>query len=241
MERAEPRPGPDLRPLVLVVTSDDQHQYQLTVHLQREGFRTHGLIGDDDVMASIDRLRPDLVLVSQFHDAPAGIDTCSLVRQRSAVPVVMLTGWDAEELIEAGLRAGADHCVVWPQRRHEMVARLRAVLRRANGYRPGVFGRQPFWVGDLHIDPGVGKAFIGACCVPLTAAEFDVLETLALSEGRFVTKEALASRVWGEASDSTLLRLKPAVNRVRSKLDATGRGGRIVVVRGVGYRYDAHA
>ena len=108
---------------------------------------------------------------------------------------MILTGWDADDLTEAALAAGADHCVVWPQRCREMVARLGAVLRRANGYRPAAFGRQPFRVDDLHLDPVARVAHVGAHHVPLSSAEFDMLEVLALNEGRFVTKASLAGRV----------------------------------------------
>ena len=99
-----------------------------------------------------------------------------------------------------------------------MVARLRAVLRRTNGYCPAAFGRQPFQVGDLYLDTVARVAHVGAQRVPLSTAEFDMLEVLALNEGRFVTKASLAGRVWVDASESSLLRVKPMLRRLASKL-----------------------
>jgi DNA-binding response OmpR family regulator len=119
--------GPDNRPVVLLVTPDEFDLYPLSTYLAQEGFLPQRA-APDDVIAALDVVRPDLILLSQLVDDRAGLDVCTQVTGRSAAPVVILAGWDSDD-VEQGLN-GADHYVVWPQRRREMVARLRAVVRR---------------------------------------------------------------------------------------------------------------
>jgi DNA-binding response OmpR family regulator len=227
---------PDSRPVVLIVTPDDFDLYALRTVLQQEGFRTHATLARDAV-ASLGAVGPQLVLVSQLVDARGGLDVCARIRRRSTVPIVVLASWDSGDDIEAGLHEGADHYVVWPQRRREMVARLRAVLRQSSGYRLDTFRWQPFQVDDLHLDPSGCLATIGDRRVQLSDVEFAVLAVLALHDGHLVSRSQLATKVWGEGCVDTARRLKSTVRRLRVKLDHLAHGSRIVAVRGLGYRY----
>jgi RNA polymerase sigma factor (sigma-70 family) len=149
--------------------------------------------------------------------------------------------WMRSELCAEAMRLGADQYVVWPQRRREMVARLRAVLPRANGYDPEAFNHQPFQVGDLHLDPRGYIASLAGRRIQLTPREFELLQTLVLHAGRPVSKPALAAHVWGADYDMTTRRLEHNIARVRRKLQANGGGTRVVSERGVGWRYQALA
>jgi DNA-binding response OmpR family regulator len=182
---------------------------------------------------------PALVLVSLLLGDLSGLEVCCRLRRRTSVPIVMVTSSDSACEPEVGLDLGADQYVVWPQRRREMVARLRAVLRGANGYQPDAFNHQPFQVGDLHLDPRAYIASLAGRPIQFTPREFELLETLVLHAGRPVSKVALAARVWGADYESSTRRLEHNIRRVRLKLRKSGGGARILSERGVGYRYEA--
>ena len=161
--------GPDDRPVVLLVTPDAFDLYPLSTYLAEEGFRPQRA-APDHVIAAPDEVRPDLILLSELVDDPAGLDMCTQVTGRSAAPVVILASWDSDG-VEQRLNHRADHYVVWPQRRREMVARLRAVVRRASGYRVEAFRVQPFQVDEMHLDSEGWIVSVGDQKVPLSPGE----------------------------------------------------------------------
>jgi two-component system response regulator MtrA len=160
---------------------------------------------------------------------------CRQIRRDSAVPIVMLTARSDATDVVAGLELGADDYVTKPFDLPVLVARARAVLRRASGDGRPVVLR----VGDLEIDPGAFSAHRGGVELRLTATEFRLLETLARRPGQVFTREMLLSAVWGYdyLGDSRLVDV--AVQRLRAKIEENPTNPRwIVTVRGVGYRLE---
>lgn len=224
--------------MILVVREDDSSCAQVTRYLQRQGFRTSVVHDGIDALASIHDSPPDLVLLSLLLRDLSGLEVCCRIRRRSEVPVVMLAGTDSVSEPEVGLGLGADDHVVWPTRRREMIARLRAVLRRANGHCAPAIAHQPIEIGGLSLDPGGYEARFGGQRLDLSPREFELLELLVENASRTIPKRSLALRLWGPEYDVGSRRLEASINRLRSKLaraDATE--SRIVTVRGIGYAY----
>jgi DNA-binding response OmpR family regulator len=225
------------RPMILVVREDDSSCAQVARYLQRQGFRTSVVHDGMDALASIHDSPPDLVLLSLLLRDLSGLEVCCRIRRRSAVPVVMLAGTDSVSEPEVGLALGADDYVVWPTRRREMIARLRAVLRRANGHCAAI-AHEPIEIGGLSLDPGGYEARFGGQRLELSPREFELLELLVENASRTIPKRSLALRLWGPEYDVGSRRLEASITRLRSKLaraDATE--SRIVTVRGIGYAY----
>ena len=139
---------------------------------------------------------------------------------------------------EVGLELGADDYVVWPARRREMVARLRAVLRRTNGHCAPAAVHKPIEVGGLCLDPEGYEARFGGKRLQLSPKEFELLELLVENASRTISKRILALRLWGPDYDFGSRRLEASITRLRSKLaQADAAQSPIVTVRGIGYAF----
>jgi two-component system response regulator MtrA len=159
-----------------------------------------------------------------------GVEVCKIIRQKSMVPIVMLTAKGDTQDVVLGLEAGADDYMVKPFKPQELVARINTRLRRSN--RIGALS-----IGDLTIDQMEHKVICNGREVPLTRLEFDLLVALAKEPGRVFTREALLSEVWGyqHAADTRLVNVH--VQRLRSKIEADpDRPNYVLTVRGVGYK-----
>ena len=206
------------RPMVLVVRDDDVSCTQVSRFLQRQGFRTAMAHDGIHALESARTVRPDLVLLSLLLRDLSGLEVCCRLRRRSEVPVVMLAGTDSVSEPEVGLALGADDYVVWPARRREMVARLRAVLRRTNGHSAPAVVHEPIEVGGLSLDPGGYEARLGGQRLQLSPKEFELLELLVENASRTIPKRILALRLWGPDYDFASRRLEASITRLRSKL-----------------------
>ncbi len=140
---------------------------------------------------------PIFVLLSLLLRDLSGLEVCCRLRRRSEVPVVMLSGTDSVSEPEVGLALGADDYVVWPTRRREMVARLRAVLRRTNGHSAPAVVHEPIEVGGLSLDPGAYEARLGGQRLQLSPKEFELLELLVENTSRTIPKRILAPSAVG--------------------------------------------
>lgn len=228
------------RPLVLVVSGHDQTCERLSTHLRRQGFRTCVAGNGVEALDAFDRVWPDLVLTSLVLADLSGLEVCYRLRRRSSVPVVMLMRADSPSEPEVGFALGADAYVVWPQRKREMVARLRAVLRRANGFSSDHVVHEPVEVGGLYMDHCGYEARVAGRRIQLTPKEYQLLELLVENAGRTIRKDSLALRLWGPDYESSTRRLEANLNPLRAKLDASPGVGQIMTVRGVGYVYRHH-
>lgn len=217
---------------VLVVDDDASLAEMLTIVLRQEGFDARVCTRGDTALAAFREFRPDVVLLDLMLPGKDGIDVCKQIRAESGVPIIMLTAKGDTVDVVVGLESGADDYVVKPFKPKELVARIRARVRRSEA--PGAEG---LTIGDLSIDVAGHAVFRGDTPINLTPLEFDLLVCLARKPWQVFTREVLLEQVWGyrHAADTRLVNVH--VQRLRSKVEHDPESPEIVVtVRGVGYK-----
>jgi len=225
---------------VLVVEDEDSFVEALTVGLKREGFRVQVATDGAEALDVFDAVRPDLVLLDVMLPKVSGIDVCREIRRRSSVPIIMVTAKGGEIDTVVGLEVGADDYVTKPYRLRELVARMRAVLRR-RGADAGAheLSGEALEVGDVVLDPEPHEVIIRGDNVSLPLKEFELLELLLANAGRVLPRETLIDRVWGSDYVGDTKTLDVHVKRLRAKVEPDPSSPtRIVTIRGLGYKYD---
>jgi two-component system phosphate regulon response regulator PhoB len=223
---------------ILVVEDHDDLRYLLTCALEVEGYEVTLAVDGSTALESIADRPPDLVLLDIVMPVISGLEVLEAIRRTTPqLPVILLSGLCAEENRVRGLRHGADDYVVKPFSTPELIARVDALLRRANA------GAHPFDVieiSGMKVDRLSRQLWLGGELVELTAREFDLLAFLAAHPGRVYTRETLLRHVWGSsASWQTAATVTEHVYRLRAKLAVrSGRREWITTVRGVGYRFE---
>jgi two-component system response regulator RegX3 len=187
-----------------------------------------------------DVVKPDLVLLDVMLPKISGIDVCRELRTRSRVPIIMVTAKGSEIDTVVGLEVGADDYVTKPYRLRELVARIRAVLRRTPAEDPGAEpSLDAVEVGDVALDPDRHEVTIRGAAVSLPLKEFELLGILLENAGRVLTRETLIDRVWGSDYVGDTKTLDVHIKRLRAKVeDEPSRPTRIVTIRGLGYKYE---
>jgi two-component system, OmpR family, response regulator MtrA len=217
---------------VLVVDDDPALAEMLTIVLRGEGFDT-AVVGDGTrALPAVRDLRPDVVLLDLMLPGMNGIDVCRAIRTESGVPIVMLTAKTDTVDIVLGLESGADDYVVKPFKPKELVARIRARVRRTDA-EPA----EQLSIGDVTIDVPAHQVARDGEAIALTPLEFDLLVCLAQQPRKVFTREVLLEQVWGyrHAADTRLVNVH--VQRLRAKIEVDPENPTIVVtVRGVGYK-----
>jgi two-component system response regulator MtrA len=217
---------------VLVVDDDAALSEMLTIVLRQEGFDSRVVARGDRALAEMRDYRPDVVLLDLMLPGKDGIDVCREIRAESGVPIVMLTAKSDTIDIVVGLESGADDYVVKPFKPKELVARIRARVRRFDDPAPEALS-----IGDLSIDVAGHSVTRAGAPIPLTPLEFDLLVCLARKPWQVFTREVLLEQVWGyrHAADTRLVNVH--VQRLRSKVEHDPENPEIVLtVRGVGYK-----
>lgn len=227
-------------PLILVVDDEQSYRDALRVALEREGFRVETAADGAEAVEKFDAYKPALVLLDVMLPRISGVDVCRELRTRSQVPIIMVTARTAEIDAVVGLEVGADDYVTKPFRLRELVARVRAALRRG---RSEDASAAPYGdiieVGDVRLDAGRHEVAVRGERVALPLKEFELLELLLANAGRVLTRDVLIDRVWGPNYYGDTKTLDVHVKRLRSKVEADpAHPARIVTVRGVGYRYE---
>ena len=228
---------------ILVVEDEDSFVEALTVGLKREGFRVQIARDGAQALDVFDAVRPDLVLLDVMLPKVSGIDVCRELRSRSKVPIIMVTAKGAEIDTVVGLEVGADDYVTKPYRLRELVARMRAVLRRrgAESAAAATLSGEAISVGDVALDPERHEVVIRGEGVQLPLKEFELLELLLANAGRVLTRETLIDRVWGTDYVGDTKTLDVHVKRLRGKVEEDpSLPTRIVTIRGLGYKYELH-
>ena len=225
---------------ILVVEDEEAFVDALTVGLQREGFRVQVARDGAQALDLFDAVDPDLVLLDVMLPKVSGIDVCREIRSRSKVPIIMVTAKGSEIDTVVGLEVGADDYVTKPYRLRELVARMRAVLRRTpRAPEEDGLGVDAIEVGDVRLDPERHEVFVRGGEVNLPLKEFELLTLLLENAGRVLSRDVLIDRVWGMDYVGDTKTLDVHVKRLRSKIEVDpANPKRIVTVRGVGYRYE---
>ncbi len=225
---------------VLIVEDEESFADPLAFLLRREGFTTSVAATGQDALAEFDRNGADIVLLDLMLPGMSGTDVCRALRTRSAVPVIMVTARDSEIDKVVGLELGADDYVTKPYSARELIARVRAVLRRGSepveaDPLPGVLA-----AGPVRMDVERHVVSVHGADVALPLKEFDLLEYLLRNVGRVLTRGQLIDRVWGADYVGDTKTLDVHVKRLRSKVeDDPGAPKHLVTVRGLGYKFEA--
>jgi two-component system, OmpR family, response regulator MtrA len=217
---------------VLVVDDDPALSEMLSIVLRGEGFDTAVVSDGPRALPAVRELRPDVVLLDLMLPGMNGIDVCRAIRAESGVPIVMLTAKSDTVDVVLGLESGADDYVIKPFKPKELVARIRARLRRTDA-EPA----ELLTVGEVGIDVPAHQVMRDGQAISLTPLEFDLLVALARKPRQVFTREVLLEQVWGyrHAADTRLVNVH--VQRLRSKVERDPERPEVVLtVRGVGYK-----
>ena len=218
--------------LIMVVDDDQDLAEMLGIVLNGSGFEVDLVNAGDQVMTIFNAHQPDLVLLDVMLPGLSGIEVCKLIREKSMVPIVMLTAKGDSYDVVSGLEAGADDYMVKPFNPSELVARIKVRLRRSGGE-----SSTTLRIGNIFIDQVAHTIIRNGKTIPLTRLEFDLLVALAKEPGRVFTRDALLSEVWGyqHADDTRLVNVH--VQRLRAKVEEDVDNPQVVLtVRGIGYK-----
>ncbi len=228
---------------LLLVEDDDAIADALRLHLEQAGYHLHREADGGLAMAAIDRQRWDLVLLDLMLPGADGWEVCRHLRARHPdVPVIMLSARSAEAHRVLGLELGADDYLAKPFSMLELVARVRALLRRVQQLRAAPAAAPVLRFGPWQLDTTRRELLQGDTPVPLTLREFDLLHFLARHPGQAFGRGELLQRVWGAGFDGYEHTVNSHINRLRNKIEHDPRLPlHIVTVWGVGYRFDPTA
>lgn len=223
---------------VLVVEDEESFSDALSFMLRREGYEVGVAADGASALDEFDRHGADLVLLDLMLPGISGTEVCRTLRQRSAVPIIMVTAKDGEVDKVVGLELGADDYVTKPFSSRELVARIRAVLRRRaepEDLMPGTLEAGPVRIDvDRHVVTVRGQA------ITLPLKEFDLLELLVRNAGRVLTRGQIIDRVWGSDYVGDTKTLDVHVKRLRAKVEVDPRNPLLILtVRGLGYKYES--
>jgi two-component system response regulator RegX3 len=186
-----------------------------------------------------ERSRPDLILLDLWLPKKSGIDVCREIRSRSRIPIIMVTAKSSEIDTVVGLEVGADDYVTKPFRLRELVARMRAVMRRSAGPEESILSGETMDIEGLSLDPERHEVQLDGELVPLPLKEFELLELLMGNAGRVLTRETLIDRIWGPNYVGDTKTLDVHIKRLRAKVEQDpSRPARITTVRGLGYKFE---
>jgi len=217
---------------VLVVDDDTALSEMLGIVLSNEGFDPVFCANGDDALAVFRDKRPDLVLLDLMLPGRDGVDVCRQIRAESGVPIVMLTAKVDTIDVVVGLESGADDYIMKPFKPKELVARIRARLRRPLDDLP-----EQLQIGDVGIDVAGHSVKRDGQSIALTPLEFDLLVALARKPWQVFTREVLLEQVWGYRHSADTRLVNVHVQRLRSKIERDPENPEVVLtVRGVGYK-----
>ncbi|MHB8293041.1 MAG: response regulator [Acidimicrobiales bacterium] len=232
---------PESQANVLVVEDEDSFVEALEVGLRREGFTVRVARDGLEALEAFDSFKPDLVLLDVMLPSLSGVDVCRQIRAHSNIPIIMVTAKSTEIDTVVGLEVGADDYVTKPYRLRELVARMRAALRRAprEDTEPGG-PAEVIEVGGVRLDPSRHEVTVGGNEIRLPLKEFELLELLLANAGRVLTRDVLIERVWGPYYVGDTKTLDVHIKRLRTRIeDDPSNPSRITTIRGLGYRFEA--
>ncbi len=222
---------------VLVVEDEESFSDALSYMLRKEGYEVAVAANGPEAIEQFDRGGADLVLLDLMLPGLPGTEVCRQLRARSAVPVIMVTAKDSEIDKVVGLEIGADDYVTKPFSSRELIARIRAVLRR--GTEPEPVTGTALEAGPVRMDVDRHVVTVDGAPVPMPLKEFELLELLLRNVGRVLTRVQLIDRVWGSDYVGDTKTLDVHVKRLRSKIEPDPAAPRhLMTVRGLGYKFE---
>jgi two-component system response regulator RegX3 len=223
---------------VLVVEDEESFSDALSYMLRREGYEVEVASTGHDALQTFERSGADLVLLDLMLPGLSGTEVCRELRTRSHVPIIMVTARDTEVDKVVGLELGADDYVTKPFSSRELVARIRAVLRR--GAEPEELMLNVVEAGPVRMDVERHVVTVDSIQVALPLKEFDLLELLLRNAGRVLTRGQLIDRVWGADYVGDTKTLDVHVKRLRAKIEPDPANPKyLVTVRGLGYKFES--
>ncbi len=255
----EPAAADESQTKVLLAEDDESFIDALVIGLAREGFAVTVARDGNEALRLFASVEPDLVLLDLMLPRLSGIDVCRSIRARSSVPIIMVTAKGTEIDTVVGLEVGADDYVAKPYRLRELVARMRAVLRRTPPSEAGQgsdldgrsgsgsdhddesgSGSSVLEAGGIQIDPDRHLVFIRGVDVHLRRKEFELLSLLMENAGRLLTRDVLIDRIWGSDYFGDTKTLDVHIKRLRTHIEEDPSSPKLITtIRGVGYRFDA--
>ncbi len=229
----------DRRPTVLVVDDEQSYRDALASGLSQEGFVVECAADGEEALDRFVQFHPDLVLVDVMLPDQSGLELCRRLRALAPVPVIMVTAKDAEVDVVLALELGASDYVAKPFRLRELVARMRAVLRRGSSE-----AREPgddvLVAGGIRLDTSRREVTVDGRPVELARKEFDLLALLMSHAGQVVTRERCIDRIWWDQDLADTRTLDTHMKRLRRKIERDPANPRhLVTVRGVGFRFES--
>ena len=222
---------------LLVVEDEESFSDALSFMLEREGFEVGVVADGPSALAEFDRRGADLVLLDLMLPGLSGTEVCRTLRTRSSVPIIMLTARDSEIDKVLGLELGADDYVTKPFSARELVARIRAVLRRRSETEE--VAEATLEAGPVRMDVERHVVTVDGATVTLPLKEFELLEMFLRNAGRVLTRGQLIDRVWGSDYVGDTKTLDVHVKRLRTKIEREpGNPRHLVTVRGLGYKFE---
>jgi two-component system, OmpR family, response regulator RegX3 len=223
---------------VLVVEDEESFSDALSFMLRREGYEVGVAADGAAALDEFDRHGADLVLLDLMLPGISGTEVCRTLRQRSSVPIIMVTAKDGEVDKVVGLELGADDYVTKPFSSRELVARIRAVLRRRG--EPEDMLPATLEAGPVRIDVDRHVVAVRGDTIAMPLKEFDLLELLVRNAGRVLTRGQIIDRVWGSDYVGDTKTLDVHVKRLRAKIEEDPRNPTLILtVRGLGYKFEA--
>jgi two-component system response regulator RegX3 len=225
----------------MVVEDEEAFIEALEVGLAREGFEVVVARDGAEALSRFDEWSPDIMLLDVMLPKVSGTDVCRELRKKSQVPIIIVSAKGSEVDAVVGLEVGADDYIVKPYRLRELVARMRAVMRRSSLTQTELddVGYGAIRVGDVSIDPERHVVTIRDEVVRLPLKEFELLYVLMANAGKVMTRENLIDRVWGSDYFGDTKTLDVHIKRLRSKVEVDPAAPvNIVTIRGLGYKYE---
>ena len=223
---------------ILLVEDEKSLSEPLSYLLRREGYEVQVVDNGLAAVSAVEATTPDLMLLDLMLPGLPGTEVCREVRQRSSLPIIMLTAKDSEVDIVVGLELGADDYVTKPYSSRELLARIKAVLRR-RAEDPHA-SQSILEYHGIVLDSDRHQLVVRGTPVSLPLKEFELLELLMLNAGRVLTRGQIIDRVWGSDYFGDTKTLDVHIKRLRSKIeDNPSEPTMIVTVRGLGYRFEA--
>jgi len=226
---------------VLVVDDEESFVEALQIGLGREGFVVEVARDGAEALARFEAVKPDIVLLDVMLPKVSGTDVCRELRKTSQVPIIMVSAKGSEIDTVVGLEVGADDYIVKPYRLREVVARMRAVLRRSSLTPEEIddVGSGTIKIGDVMIDPEQHVVTVRGQITKLPLKEFELLYVLMANAGRVMPRESLIDRVWGSDYYGDTKTLDVHIKRLRSKIELDPAVPiNVVTIRGLGYKYE---